>query len=239
MSQTLHDEQNIRAAFDAGAMEVAATRALRLYGHEILNFIGSRLRNAADAEDAFSEFTENVWQGLPKFRWNCRLRTWCYVLAHNAVSRYAASPHRKPERNVRLSCPGVLSELVAELRTATTSFRLTEVKDQFRGLLAQLDAEAQTLIVLRVYRKLKFRDIAITLLGDIDSAPAVVEREAMRLRKVFERLLPELRRLAEAEGLLAPRGEPADPATRVQADHGAPSARSGGRRKSGDDGGSL
>ncbi|MEY4577238.1 MAG: hypothetical protein RL701_1941 [Pseudomonadota bacterium] len=207
MSDHANDESEIRAAFAAGKLELAASGALRLYRHEILSFIGSRLHNRADAEETLSIFAENLWTGLPNFQWRCTLRTWCYTLAHNAVRRFATSAQRRPARNLRLSCPGVLSELVEQMRSATYPYQRTDVKDRFRALREQLDEEDQMLLVLRVDRNLSFREIALTCLGDVDSDDAVIAREEARLRKAFTRLRPELRRLAEAEGLLPPKGE--------------------------------
>ena len=50
-----------------------------------------------------------------------------------------------------------------------------------------------------------WRDIAITMSGDADLDDDAVSRESARLRKTFERVKSELKRMAEEEGLLGPR----------------------------------
>src|SRR5512139_2126823 len=70
MSKSSHDvETQIRAAFDQGALETAAARTLEAYGDEIFKFLLVRLSNVADAQEAFSMFSEDLWVGLPKFAW--------------------------------------------------------------------------------------------------------------------------------------------------------------------------
>jgi RNA polymerase sigma-70 factor, ECF subfamily len=205
MSPRQEQEQAIREAFDAGDMERAATRTLGAYGREIFGFLAARVPTHSDADEIFSMFTENLWAGLPKFGWRCSMRTWCYVLAHNARYQYTTAPHRRAGRNVALSCPGVLSQLADDFRTTTRPYLQTEVKDGFRKLRDQLDEEEQLLLLLRVDRKLSFREIAITVLGDADCEAAVLAREEARLRQAFARMRSNFRRLAENAGLLEPK----------------------------------
>jgi hypothetical protein len=56
-------EREIRAAFDSGRMQDAATLVLTVYGDEILSFIHSRLRDRADSDEAFAMFGEDLWNG--------------------------------------------------------------------------------------------------------------------------------------------------------------------------------
>lgn len=198
-------EKAIRDAWEAGRFDAATSAALTLYGSEIMSFMAARLRDRADAEDAFSLFAERLWSGLPAFTWRCSLRTWSYTIARNVATSYASAPHRRAARNVPLSGAGVLSHLADRLRSITQSFCQTDVKDRFRALREQLSPDEQTLLVLRVDRGLPWRDLAIAMNGDADLDEAAIERESARLRKVFERIRRELRRLAEREGLLAPK----------------------------------
>ncbi|HET6338408.1 MAG TPA: sigma-70 family RNA polymerase sigma factor [Polyangiales bacterium] len=195
-------EQQIRAEFMAGRLEAAASATLEMYGSEILSFLASRLRARSDAHEVFSMFAEDLWLGLPKFSWRCSMRTWSYTLARNAASRYASAPQQRLARNLTLSCPDALSAMIERARSSTQAYQRTEVKDRFRTLREQLDPEDQTLLVLRVDRGMAWRDLAITMLGDADVDDAAIERESARLRKTFERVKAELKRIAEREGLL-------------------------------------
>ncbi|HET6334786.1 MAG TPA: sigma-70 family RNA polymerase sigma factor [Polyangiales bacterium] len=195
-------EQSMREAFDAGHFETVAHVALATYGQEILNFMTLRLRARDDAQEAFSMFAEDLWRGLPDFGWRCSMRTWAYTLARNAATRYGKAPQQARARNIPLSRPGVLSELIERVRSATHRYQRTRVKDRFRELREKLDPEAQILLVLRVDRGLSWRDLAMTMSGDVDLDDETLERESARLRKAFERVKIELKRMAEDEGLL-------------------------------------
>jgi RNA polymerase sigma-70 factor, ECF subfamily len=198
-------EQAIRRAYEQQDLETAATLALEAYASEILSFLGARLRRQSDAQEAFSMFAEDLWNGLPRFAWRCSMRTWAYTLARNAANRYMASPQNRVERNLTLSKPGRLSALVERVRSATHVYQRTEVKDRFRALRERLDADDQLLLILRIDRDMEWRDIAIASSGDADLDDDAIDRESARLRKSFERVKTELKRMAEEEGLLGPR----------------------------------
>jgi RNA polymerase sigma-70 factor, ECF subfamily len=195
-------EQAVRDACDAKDFDAAATRALEAYSSEIISFLCARLRSSSDGDEAFSMFAEDIWTGLPQFAWRCSLRTWAYTLARNAANRYKVSPQNRDERNLTLAKSDRLSALIDRERTRTQLHRRTEVKNQFRALREQFDPDDQTLLILRVDRDMAWRDIAIAMSGDADLDDDAITREAARLRKNFERLKSELRRAAEAAGLV-------------------------------------
>lgn len=195
-------EDVIRTAFDAEQLDVAATRALEAYGPEILSFLAARLNSPGDAREVFSIFAEDLWTGLPGFGWRCSVRTWLYTLARNAAARFATAPQRRVARNLPVSGLEDVSALVDRIRSATHVYQQTEVKDRFRQLREQLSDEDRMLLVLRVDRGMAWRDLALAMRGDVDLDDASIDKEAARLRKAFERMKRELRRLAEREGLL-------------------------------------
>lgn len=194
-------ELPIRAAFESGHLESAATAAIELYGAEILSFLSARL-GANDSRDAFAMFAEDFWVGLPKFAWRSSMRTWAYMIARNAATRFAAAPERRAARNLALSTPGRVSQLMERMRSATQIHQQTAVKDRVRALRERLDEDDQLLLVLRVDRNMAWRDLAITMTGDSDLDDAALDREAARLRKAFERVKRTLKEMAIHEGLL-------------------------------------
>jgi len=202
MTEQSEHEQAIREAHAAGHVDTAATATLTAYGHEIRSFIGSRVREKSDADEVYSMFAEDLWVGLANFRWRCSMRTWAYTLARNAMTRYATSPQRRAARNLPLSWPGALSNLVEQIRSTTQMYQKTDIKNRFLALREQLDPEDQMLLTLRVDRQLSYRDLAIMMSGNPECDEATIERESVRLRQALTRVRRELRRLGEAEGLL-------------------------------------
>ena len=193
-------EREIRARLEAGGARDAAAAAIELYGGEVLGFLHAVARDEDLASEAFSAFSEDLLRGLPGFRWDASLRTWAYALARNALHRLRRDPRRRARNNVPLSNPGAdISAIVDQVRTATLPFLRTSVKDELRRLREALDPDDHALLVLRIDRKMSWRDIARALPGEETEE---VDRRAATLRKRFERAKTLLRTLAAERGLL-------------------------------------
>src|SRR5262245_48562667 len=159
-------EQAIRAAFDAGDHERAATLTIENYGQELLGFLISHMRNADDASEAFAQFSEVFWKTLPEFEWRCSARTWAYKLARRAASQF----RRREHKHAVLQPLSQLSQAVDRVRTATVAYQRTAVKDRFQQLRDQLAPEDQMLLVLRVDRGLSWLELAEIMLGEGEAA---------------------------------------------------------------------
>ncbi len=193
-------EREIRAKLESGGARDAAAATIELYGGEVLGFLHAVARDEDLASEAFSAFSEDLLRGLPGFRWDASLRTWAYALARNALHRLRRDPRRRARNNVPLSNPGAdISAIVDQVRTATLPFLRTSVKDELRRLREALDPDDHALLVLRIDRKMSWRDIARALPGEETEE---VDRRAATLRKRFERAKTMLRELATARGII-------------------------------------
>ena len=205
-------ERDIRAHCEAGDHDRAATVLLESYGGEIFRFVMSRLRDDDAAGEVFSRFTEALWRGLAGFRWQCPVRVWSYTLARHAASRYIADVRRRRAREASLSQAGPLSELREKIRTQTLVAMRTETKQQMAELRERLPLDEQTLLLLRVTRKMSWKDIARVLL-DPSEGRELSEREidqgAARLRQRFQVVKEKLRQMAREEGIVVGRDEEA------------------------------
>jgi RNA polymerase sigma-70 factor (ECF subfamily) len=195
-------EKEIRRAWDAGDFGLTATLALRKHGTEIMSFLVWRLRSPNDGSEAFSMFAEDLWSGLRNFEWRCSLRTWLYVLARNAAQRYGSSAHKRLERRHAITGEGEIAALIARITTQSFAYQRTDVKTRVRELRERLSPEDQMLLVLRIDRGLAWRDLAVSMSGDLKMDEQRLDREAARLRKCFERIKGDLRRWAQEEGVL-------------------------------------
>ena len=165
----------------------AVDDALRLHGREIIGWLGSLFPNEADAYDAFSHFSEQLWRSLRTFDNRCSLRTWCYMLARQSASHVRAQSERRREEPWKSS--------IAEALWMSTRNNKERQQQVFDDLRNTLDDDDQTLLVLRVDRNLAWRDIAIVMLGE-HANDDEVDRMAIALRKQFERVKEHLRSLA-------------------------------------------
>lgn len=189
-------EAPIRASCAAGDWAAAARRILDLYGRELLEYLVAIARSEADGADAFSQFTEDLWRGLPKFRWQASARTWCYTLARHALARLRRDPHRRPGRAVALDDAPELARAAEQLRTHTLTYLRTAVKDRVAALRDELSPEDQAVLILRIDRKLEWRDVARALADEDDALDdAELARRSAALRKRFERIKNDLKKL--------------------------------------------
>ena len=185
------DAPEVRAHFERGDHDGATVAAIRAYGPELIGWLSGTLRNEADAHDAFSRTSEQLWRSLPTFDARCSVRAWCYMLARQAAARVRTGARH--QREVLVSqVPSVgLAVSAAWSTRARAEHQATNV---YAAIRRELDEDDQTLLILRVDRKLEWRDIAQVLLG-ADATPEETTRSANALRKRFERVKERLRQL--------------------------------------------
>ena len=178
-------EARVRASLERGERDQAATQVIERLEPDIRGYIGCRLVGD-DADDALSQFRENVWHDLERFRWECSLRAWGYRLAHHAITRVLRQPHRRREEQLPSSAASVLA---ASIRAKGP---MSSERHQGLALLrAELTDDEQELLTLRIDRELEWEEIA-----------AILDASSAALRKRFERLIPRLEQMARERGLL-------------------------------------
>lgn len=192
-------EAAIRAALAEGDRKRAATLAVQSYGSEVLAFIEDRVRPSGDAEEVFAGVLEALWDSLERFRGDCSMRTWCYVLTRRAISR-----HRRGQRVQRRREHSAELEELSQLtqRSGTAPYQRSEVKSRARELRESLPDEDQQLLILRLERGLSFREIAQIMSDDEEASADGLTREAARLRKRFQLSKERLTELLVREGLV-------------------------------------
>jgi RNA polymerase sigma-70 factor (ECF subfamily) len=185
-------DRELRAMIADGALDRATELAIRTYGPELVGWLCSILPSEADAHDAFSRASEELWRSLQRFDGRCSLRTWCYMLARHAAAHVRSRPPK--QREVLVShVPSVLGAITHVWNTTKQGqLRHADVYAQIR---AELEEEDQTLLVLRVDKNLSWKEIAQVLLGEAADGEAI-DRKAATLRKQFERVKERLRALA-------------------------------------------
>jgi RNA polymerase sigma-70 factor (ECF subfamily) len=205
--QTDSREAVIRRHWEEGDLDAAATATLRLYGPEIFGFLVALHRREEDASDVFSIWSERLWRTLGSFAWQCSLRTWAYVLARSASSRFRRTEAKRAQRQVPLSACAALSEIADQVRTETLSYLRTERQSAIARLRESLSPEDQVLIILRIDRGLSFHELSRIFLSSEESPSAeALKRESARLRKRFQIVKQQLLALGRARGLFQAEG---------------------------------
>lgn len=191
-------ETRIRELIARGALEEAATEAMRGYGEAVMRFLASRTQDDDVVDEAFAQLGEDLWRGLASWNGQSSFMTWMFAVARNAAHRIERAPSRKKKRHTTVSR---LDAAMEEVRSRTAPYLRTEIKDRFREMRESLSPDERTLLHLRLEEELGWDDIARIVEGaDGDE----LKRASMRVRKRFSDVKKRLRERAEAEGLLDP-----------------------------------
>ena len=185
-------EARIRGLLDAGEAAQAATAAIRGYGPQVLRYLRSVLGNEDDAREAFSQFAENLWSGLPTFRGAAPFRIWAYRIAWNV----ACDLRKQPWRNRRRRLSTGEASRVADTVATSTDERLEQRRRDLEALREALSLDDRALAVLRLDQGLSWEECAEVLSRD------GVTVKANTLNKRFERIKERLGRIARKKGLL-------------------------------------
>ncbi len=190
---TPEDEVRIRELLAKGDLGEAVTLTIRLLGGEVHGYLLASVKSEADAGEVLSQWAEDVFRGLAGFRWESSLRTWSYKIAYHAAARFARDPYR--QRGQRFETT-MASRLADEVRRSSM-LRQDLREQQLAALRAALEPDERTLLILRLDRKLSWREVAEVLAGE---GEAPVEEPA--LRKRFERIRDKLEKKARQAGLI-------------------------------------
>jgi RNA polymerase sigma-70 factor, ECF subfamily len=185
-------ENTVRDLTREGRAADAATAAIRGLGPQVLRYLRSLLRDEEAARDAFSQFAENLWKGLPALRDDASLRGWAFRLAFNAALNLRDEAWRRRGRRL---LTGEASQLAEEVRTKTV-VRVERQRQALDTLRDALSIEDRSLLALRIDQELSWAEIADAFAAE--GKPV----EPVTLMKRFERLKERLGRLARERGLL-------------------------------------
>jgi RNA polymerase sigma-70 factor (ECF subfamily) len=186
-------EEEVERLLEREDFPAAAAAILRGYGPAILSYLAALARDEDRADDAFSQFCEDLWRGLPGFRRDASVRTWVYTLAWHAWLRNARDAFCRRGRPLATE---EISRLAAEVRSSTALHLRSEAKDAVAHLRMQLTPAEQSLLVLRIDRGLSWSEVAMVM------STAEEHLDAQTVAKRFQRVKTKLRKLAEDAGLL-------------------------------------
>jgi RNA polymerase sigma-70 factor (ECF subfamily) len=178
------------------AFSAAAEWVLRSYGPEIAAYLLSLEHDRDAAQDVFAECCAAIWQGLPRFRGECSLRTYSYAVARR---QWARAQRTRARRGQEVPLDPSVETIAERLRTTTAEYLRTEPRDRLAQLRDELAAEDRALLMLRLNRKLGWVEIARVVSELDEPTDEELARAAAGLRKRYERLKEQFRRQLRAE----------------------------------------
>jgi RNA polymerase sigma-70 factor, ECF subfamily len=175
-------ETRVGALLRGGEYRSAATEVIRGYGPRALGYLHRLLGNETDAADAFALFAEQVWKGMANFEGRSSVKTWAFKAAWSAAMKVRDDAWRRLREGLPSSAA---SHLADEVRT-NTAIRFETLRQELEVLRAELTAEDQTLLALRLDQELSWEEVAEVL--SVDGRKV----DAPALRKRYERIKARL-----------------------------------------------
>jgi RNA polymerase sigma-70 factor (ECF subfamily) len=188
------NEEEIRKLLAESKNAAAATLAIRAYGPQVLRYLRSILGDEEDGREAFAQFAENLWRGLPDFRGTAPFRIWAYRIAWNVACDMRKQPWSARRRRLSTGEASRIAETVA----TSTDERLEARRQELLALRESLSLDDRALAALRIDQGLSWAECAEVLSRDGDPV------KANTLTKRFERIKERLGALARKRGLLDP-----------------------------------
>jgi RNA polymerase sigma-70 factor (ECF subfamily) len=173
-------ETEVRALLLQGRQREATDLTLASASAELRPFLQRLLGDVAMADEAHAATCERIWRGLGKFRWECSLRSWVYIVARREASRCRGRHARARLQETTLSAAERMPVPLATQPGLSTTRR-----DVLDGVRSSLSDEDRDLLVLRVERGLAWKEIAEAFLEEEATNPDAIAREASRLRQRF------------------------------------------------------
>lgn len=193
-------EPGVRALVASGHATRATTAVLKMYGAELFGFLAGILEDVPAARDVYASVGESIRLYLPRFEWAFPLRTWIYVIARRELARHREMARQRswpPPSSAKPTFP--LPDPMV-----TQPYRASALRSSVGALRSSLASEDLELLVLRLDRRLTWKELALTSLGESASESAA-GAEAIRLRERFRLIREDLTRSAIRQGMLAPR----------------------------------
>jgi RNA polymerase sigma-70 factor, ECF subfamily len=195
-------DEEVHQLVATGREREAADLLLTQLSPELRPFLHRLLGDGALADEALSATGERLWLGLGKFRWDCSLRSWSYIVARREASR-CRNRHRMIAG--RLTTLSSAEEMAAPRATSERVLSTTR-RDILEDLRAKLSDEDRDLLVLRVERGLAWKDIAAAFLEEDVRDDDTIRREAARLRQRYRAI-----RVSVAAAMAAHRADAGEP----------------------------
>jgi len=181
--QTVHDEEDIRAALAANDTRRALTLMMNRFGDEVFRFAYAITRSRHLADEVRQQVFVEVYRDLARFADRASLRAWVLgITRHRCLD--ATKKHRRWTNRFKNDPPADEEPDNHELEREVDRSKLAKI---LAACLAKLAPAARDAVVLRYHQDLSY-----------DEASAIAGDNAGTLQQRVARALPVLRRCVDA-----------------------------------------
>ena len=148
-------EDHIEKLVSSSKYERALAEIAHVLHEKLYWMIRKLVLNHEDANDVLQNTYVRVFKGLPKFRFQSSIKTWCYRIAYNESMRHL----NKQKKQALLWPDGTLPDYWDQL-CADPYFDAHQVDAHFQKLLGELTEDQRIIFSMKYYDELKFTEIA-------------------------------------------------------------------------------
>ncbi len=148
-------EDHIQELLHDSKYERALTEIVSAFHEPMYWVIRKLVLRHEDANDVLQNTYVRIFKGLPKFRHQSAVKTWCYRIAYNESMR-----HLEQQKKRGLLLPdGNFPDYWAQL-CADPYFDAHQADAHFQQLLGELTEDQRMVFSMKYYDELKFTEIA-------------------------------------------------------------------------------
>ena len=171
-------------AGDEKSLEILIKR----HQSKIYNFIYSRISDRDLSDDVFQDTFIKVIKTLKSNSYNeeGKFLPWVMRIAHNLVIDHFRSTKKMPmfRETEEFSIFSIMSDNVPNVESRIIT---AQVEDDLRKIIAELPADQQEVLMMRMYQDLSFREIAELTGVSINTALGRMRYALMNMRKVIDK----------------------------------------------------
>src|SRR5690625_3109876 len=185
LKKTIPDSELV-AAYISGSEE-SLSMLIRRHQHRLYNFIYSKVFDKEIAEDIFQDTFIRVIRTLKRGKYNeqGKFLPWVMRITHNLIIDHFRKANRMPKFENREDFD-IFSVLTDGSMNAEGKIIKEQIDDSLRSLIDTLPEEQQTVLHMRIYRDMSFKEISEQTGVSINTALGRMRYALINLRRTIE-----------------------------------------------------
>ena len=175
-----HHSTSIEALIKRGQLEAAFHRLVDEDSRFLLRAIQRWVRDEQFAEDVLQNTFIKIWKGLPEFRGDAQVRSWCFRIAYNESMGFL----RSSQRFKLVDFEAHHQERQAE----ATGWSGSEIESLLHQALEGLPDRQRQVFELRYYEEMSYEEIAEILQLSVGSLKASFHHARKKIEESLKRM---------------------------------------------------
>ncbi|MEO0070823.1 MAG: RNA polymerase sigma factor [candidate division WOR-3 bacterium] len=150
---------------------------IKRHSQALFAFMYRILGDSAEAEELTQETWVRAWKGLGNFKERSEFKTWLFRIGMNLALNLKT--RRKVTEELTEFLPG------EEKKEPARVYQQTQKEKVIRDALAQLPVDQRTAIVLLIYERMRYKEIAEVMGKSVRAVDSLLVRAKRRLKELL------------------------------------------------------